>query len=243
MRRVLGFLVVVVLLFEVGAVVAAVVAADSAPEAARKRKPATRDPVVLVHGFDGSAASWRVMVSRLVDAGYPHDRVEAISYDSTISNVDVARQISDAIDTLRARTGARRVDIVSHSMGAISSRYYLERLRGTDAVDAWVSLGGVNEGTVWAYGCFLLRSCQEMVPNSPLLDDLNRDFPPIAKTRYGTWWSPCDIAIVPATNAQLVGATNTETPCIGHSDLKTDPNVFAQVLRFIDRETARRVTV
>lgn len=181
------------------------------------------------------------MVARLQAAGYPASRVEAITYDSTVSNVDVAQQIGDAIEALRARTGARKVDIVAHSMGAISSRYYLERLRGTDAVDAWVSLGGVNEGTIWAYGCFLLQSCQEMVPTSSLLAGLNRAFPPSGATRFGAWWSPCDTAIVPATNAQLPGAVNTETRCIGHSDLKTDATVFAQVLDFLDAGTRRRL--
>lgn len=210
----------------------AIPAAGSATRAS-KGAGARPDPVVLVHGFDGSADSWHVMLSRLVRAGYPEGRIEAITYDSTISNIDVAQQISDAIDALRGRTGARKVDIVSHSMGAISSRYYVERLRGADVVDAWVSLGGVNEGTIWAYGCIVLQSCQEMVPSSPLLADLNRDFPPAGATRFRTWWSPCDITIVPTSNAQLPGAFNTETPCIGHSDLKTDATVFAQVLRFL----------
>ena len=126
-------------------------------------------------------------------------------------------------------------------MGAISSRYYLERLGGTNAVDAWVSLAGVNEGTIWAYGCYVLTPCQEMVPTSSLLDDLNRDFPPSGATRFGAWWSPCDTTIVPNTNAELAGAVNTETKCLGHSDLKTDPTVFTQVLRFLQQRapTAR----
>ena len=131
------------------------------------------------------------------------------------------------------RTGAARVDIVSHSMGAISSRYYLERLGGTSAVDAWVSLAGVNEGTIWAYACFVLTQCREMVPSSSLLDDLNRTFPPAGATRYAAWWSPCDTTVVPSRNAELAGAVNTETRCIRHSALKTDATVFAQVLRFL----------
>ena len=122
-------------------------------------------------------------------------------------------------------------------MGAISSRYYLERLGGAAVVDAWVSLAGVNEGTIWAYGCFVLTPCQEMVPTSSLLDGLNRDFPPSGATRFGAWWSPCDTAIVPNENAELAGAVNTETKCLGHSDLKTDPTVFTQVLRFLQQRT------
>jgi len=206
-----------------------------AAAATRTRRSADApDPVLLVHGFDGSGASWKVMVQRLHDAGYPSDRVEAISYDRSVSNVDIAQQIRHAVDDIRARTGARHVDIVSHSMGAISSRYYLERLGGTSAVDAWVSLAGVNEGTIWAYACFFLTQCREMVPSSSLLDDLNRTFPPVGATRYATWWSPCDTTVVPSVNAELTGAVNNETKCIAHSALKTDATVFTQVLRFLE---------
>ena len=226
----------------IGLAVATPVGTGSATAATSARTQNPPDPVLLVHGFDGSSASWKVMVRRLHDAGYPAGRVDAISYDSSASNVDVGHQISRAVDALRARTGAERVDIVSHSMGAISSRYYLERLGGTNAVDAWVSLAGVNEGTIWAYGCYVLTPCQEMVPTSSLLGDLNRDFPPSGPTRYATWWSPCDTTIVPNANAELTGAVNNETTCLGHSDLKTDPTVFAQVLRFLaERRSSARV--
>ncbi len=217
------------------AVAAPVGVRGAAAAAAAKRKPKLPDPVLLVHGFDGSSASWKVMVQRLHDAGYPASRVDAISYDSSASNVDVAQQIGRAVDALRARTGAEHVDIVSHSMGAISSRYYLERLGGTNTVDAWVSLAGVNEGTIWAYGCYVLTPCREMVPTSSLLDNLNRHFPPSGPTRFATWWSPCDTTIVPNANAELTGAMNHETKCLGHSDLKTDLTVFSQVLRFIQQ--------
>jgi triacylglycerol lipase len=204
-----------------------------AAAARTRRTHVLPDPVLLVHGFDGSGTDWNVMVGRLREAGYPADRVEAISYGRSVSNVDIAQQINRAVDDLRTRTGAARVDIVSHSMGAISSRYFLERLGGTRTVDAWVSLAGVNEGTIWAYACFVLTQCREMVPSSSLLDDLNRAFPPTGATRYATWWSPCDTTVVPNVNAELAGAVNHETKCIGHSALKTDATVFAEVLRFL----------
>ena len=122
-------------------------------------------------------------------------------------------------------------------MGAISSRYYLERLGGTNAVDAWVSLAGVNEGTVWAYGCYVLTPCREMVPTSSVLGQLNSAFHPTGTTRYGAWWSPCDDAIIPRTNAELAGARNVETPCLGHSEVRDDPRVVAQVVRFLAQPT------
>jgi triacylglycerol lipase len=206
------------------------------------------DPVLLVHGFQGSGAGWHAFVAALLAHGYRASEIDAITYDSGASNVDIARRIAREAAGLRARTGAARIDIVSHSMGAISSRYYLERLGGAAHVDAWVSLAGVNEGTFWAYGCYALAPCREMVPSSPVLRQLNASTSPDGTspdgtsrdgtsrdgtTRFGAWWSPCDEAIVPHTNAELPGARNVETSCLAHSALKRDPVVVGQVLRFL----------
>jgi triacylglycerol lipase len=195
------------------------------------------DPVLLVHGFNGSSHGWHALIASLEARGYRASEIDAIDYGRDVSNIEVARQIEHEADALRARTGATRIDVVSHSMGAISSRYYLERLGGAAHVDAWVSLAGVNEGTVWAYGCYVLAPCREMVPTSSVLDELKADFHPLGTTRYGAWWSPCDEAIVPRTNAELSGARNVETPCLGHSAVRDDPHVLTQVVRFLRQPT------
>ena len=101
------------------------------PMAASARpRPAPRrpDPVLLVHGFQGSASGWHAMSAYLQARGYRSSEIDALDYDSDASNVDTAHRIAREVAALRARTGASRVDVVSHSMGAISSRYYLERL-------------------------------------------------------------------------------------------------------------------
>jgi triacylglycerol lipase len=49
------------------------------------------------------------------------------------------------------------------------------------------------------------------------------------------WWSPCDEVIVPVENARLPGARNVETACIGHTAMRSDPGVVAQVVDFLRR--------
>jgi triacylglycerol lipase len=216
--------VVVAGLLGVAAVPAAAARTDTSPR---------RDPVLLVHGFRGSSRGWIALVQALRADGYRASEIDAIDYDSDASNVDTAREIARAADTLMARTGADHVDVVSHSMGAISTRYWLERLGGAARVDAWVSLAGVNEGTVWAYGCYVLVACREMVPTSSVLEGLNDGFRARGPTRYAAWWSPCDDAIIPRRNAELPGAHNVETACLDHTAVRTDPRVLAQVVRFL----------
>jgi triacylglycerol lipase len=76
-----------------------------------------------------------------------------------------------------------------------------------------------------------------MVPTSSVLDRLNDHFTSSGSTRYGAWWSPCDDAIVPRVNAELPGAHNAETACLGHSAVKSNPVVLDQVLHFLARPT------
>lgn len=227
MRRSLLFPVVVVVL--VGSSLTLVGAAPAVAARAAVR----HDPVLLVHGFRGSSSGWHALEASLRAAGYRNSEIDAIDYASDASNVDVAREIAREADALRARTGASHIDVVSHSMGAISSRYWMDRLGGAAHVDAWVSLAGVNEGTVWAYGCYVLAPCREMVPTSSVLDGLQHDVRTTGTTRYGAWWSPCDDAIIPRTNAELPGAHNVETACLGHTAMRTDPRVLDQVVQFL----------
>jgi triacylglycerol lipase len=77
-----------------------------------------------------------------------------------------------------------------------------------------------------------------MSPSSSVLSGLNDGFRPTSSPRYGAWWSPCDEAIIPQANAELTGARNVETACLGHTAVRTDARVLAQVVRFLGAPSA-----
>ncbi|MFI8993053.1 esterase/lipase family protein [Streptomyces sp. NPDC053542] len=185
------------------------------------------NPVLFVHGYTGDASNWNTMAGRFRTDGWPSSYLDQWSYDWRQSNATTAQQLSTEVDRLLAATGAGKVDIVSHSMGGLSSRYYLKNLGGASKVDAWVSLGGPNHGTDSANTCFG-TSCTEMRIGSSFLADLNSGDETPGSPRYATWWSPCDTVINPDTSVSLSGAANTRTACIGHTDLLTDATVYAQ---------------
>jgi triacylglycerol lipase len=200
----------------------------------RASAQAAQDPILFVHGWNSSASAWNTMIDRFVAAGVPRSRMLAITYNSNQSNATIANQVRDAAASLRASTGAARVDIVTHSMGGLSSRYYLKNLGGTASVDEWVSLGGPNHGTNWAYFCYPFSAgCRDMIPGSSFLNSLNAGDETPGSVRYGTFWSSCDEVINPDSSVLLSGATNTGVGCLGHSALRTDAGVFNQVRTFI----------
>ncbi|KUN83647.1 lipase [Streptomyces bungoensis] len=193
----------------------------------------TSNPVLFVHGYTGAGSNWDTMASRFKTDGWPSSYLDQWSYDWRQSNATTAQQLSTEVDRLLAATGATKVDIVSHSMGGLSSRYYLKNLGGDSKVDAWVSLGGPNHGTDSANTCFD-TSCTEMRIGSSFLTALNSGDETPGTPRYATWWSPCDTVINPDSSVSLSGAANTQTSCLSHTGLLTDATVYAQTRNMIN---------
>jgi len=191
------------------------------------------DPILFVHGYTSDASAWNTMISRFQADGWESNRLFAYTFSSTKSNASIAQDVKARVDQIRATTGATKVDIITHSMGGLSSRYYLKNLGGQANVDDWVSLGGPNHGTTWAYGCFFFSPCNQMIPGSSFLNGLNSGDETPGAVNYGTWWSPCDELINPDTSVILSGASNTQTSCMGHSALRTDLTVYGQVREFV----------
>ncbi|MFL5381934.1 MAG: esterase/lipase family protein [Longimicrobiaceae bacterium] len=190
------------------------------------------DPILFVHGWQGSAAEWRPMMARFRRDGWGDRQLFAWSFDDRRSNAAIAASISTRVDQILAATGAARVDIVAYSMGSLSTRYYLKNLARPGRVDAWVSLGGPNHGTEAARLCFS-TACREMRPGSPFLAALNRGDETPGAARYATWGSPCDEAVQPAGTTALDGAENHQTRCLSHLQLLADSAVYREVRDFV----------
>ncbi|MFJ2745700.1 esterase/lipase family protein [Streptomyces sp. NPDC087440] len=198
------------------------------PAPASAAVPAQPDPVVFVHGWNSDGSTWQTMAGRFAADGRPADRLDAWTYDTTQSNAVTAAQLATEVQRVLDRTGATKVDIVAHSMGSLSSRYYLKNLEGAGKVDAWVSLAGPNHGTATAHWCGG-ASCVEMRPGSTFLAALNSGDETPGSVRYATWSSPCDYVINPQDSVTLAGAANHTTGCLDHSGLLADPKVYEEV--------------
>lgn len=188
-----------------------------------------REPIVFVHGWNSSGSTWNTMISRFQADGYTAAELNNWSYNTAQSNATTASQLRTRIDQVRAATGAAKVDVITHSMGGLSSRYYLKNLGGQTFVDDWVSLAGPNHGTRTANWCWWNTSCVEMRPGSTFLNNLNAGDETPGAVNYLTWWSSCDEVIDPPTSTILSGATNTQTACLSHSGVKDSATVYAQV--------------
>ncbi len=208
---------------------------------ARHPKPTTsHDPILFVHGWNASSTTWTTMVSRFKKDGWTNGELVNWSYNANQSNSITADLIRQKVDSILLVTGATHVDIITHSMGSLSARYYMQFLGGDGKVDALVTLGGPDHGTNTAFFCGS-TSCVEMRPNSSFLTNLNAGDETPGSPRYATWYSPCDEVIQPQSSSILNGSTVTQTACMNHSQLHEDAGVYQQVRDWVKTTTVLAV--
>lgn len=210
-----------VLVVMVGSIVIGTLPASAAPE---------RNPVVFVHGWIGADWNWTLYQSWFSDDGW--NQLYAWQYDWSQSNVDTAYQLRDKVNAVLAETGADQVDLVTHSMGGLSSRYYIKFLGGMWQVDDWVSIAGPNHGTNAAYGCWT-TSCYEMRYESDFLTKLNAGDETPGWVEYGTFRSWCDEIVNPDSSTIVDGAYNTTIGCWEHAAILADYGTYEEVRDFI----------
>jgi triacylglycerol lipase len=178
---------------------------------------ATVEPVLLVHGYRGSASSFETMKARFIADGRQAVAISLPSQDNIVNG----RAIRDFI-TAR---GWARVDIVGHSMGGLSSRYFAKSLSGTAKLDAYVSLGTPQYGI---YTACLLPSWYggQMCPSSSFISNLNSGDDTPGDTAYATLYSTGD-TYVPNSRSRLDGgACHIQVSGVSHSGLLTDASVY-----------------
>lgn len=116
---------------------------------------ASRLPVLFVHGHGMSAYSWDSAIDALRQQGYRDAELYAIDIVPNVqSNVTSATDdIAPAVEKLlREARGTEseapisKVNIVAHSMGAFSARWYASKI-APQRVNALITIAGANHGT------------------------------------------------------------------------------------------------
>lgn len=121
------------------------------------------NPILFVHGIEGTGAQFESQAMRFDSNGYPANWIDEVDYNSSRAVGDkseVDQQIDEAIAALKQRTGRSQVDVVAHSLGTSVMYDYLtngEKAAERKAnvghyinVDGQSSNPGVPTLAVWA---------------------------------------------------------------------------------------------
>ncbi|MFB6226711.1 MAG: hypothetical protein ABEH89_00100 [bacterium] len=67
----------------------------------------------------------------------------------------------------------KKVDIIAHSLGGLTARWYVEQTDGAQYVDDLITLAAPNQGGLVFYGLYMFPAGRAMVPSSSFLQTLN----------------------------------------------------------------------
>jgi triacylglycerol lipase len=197
-------------------------------------------PVIFVHGIDGSAADWDTVRARLVQDGWPEDLLFAQTFEdpSWGCNLDNAQTIAGWVDAVLAQTGADRVDLVAHSMGTLSSRYFVKNLGGTELVNTYATLGGMHHGLQSSCSPdFPFKPCvwDEICTTGELVTQLNEEPATPGELHWVSIYGTADTT-VPNWSSELDGAELVAIPGVEHAGpqgLQEDEATYAELARVL----------
>lgn len=146
--------------------------------------PATRPPIIFVHGNGDTAALWITTAWRFETEGWPADRLFAIDLPYPLARDEDARPqpgrsstaehmafLKAEVDRVRQATGSPQVVLIGNSRGGNAIRNYIRHGGGQHTVSHAI-LGGTPNHGVWAIPGF--REGNEFSGTGPFLSELNR---------------------------------------------------------------------
>src|SRR3954447_15273266 len=101
-----------------------------------------QNPILFVHGIEGSGSQFESQKMRFMSNGYPEKWVDELDYDSTRAVGDkseVDAQIDAKVAALKKATGKSKVDVIAHSLG--TSVMYDYMTNGSSAEERRASIG------------------------------------------------------------------------------------------------------
>jgi triacylglycerol lipase len=223
---------------------------DDGPSGASRPETDVRQdqpgPVLLVPGYGGGTSGLATLEQALEATGR-EVRIVSLPGNGDGDFAEQAQVLADAADELLESTGAGSVDVVGYSAGGVVARLWVQEHGGAQQARRIVTLGSPHHGTQLAALAQRLapdecpQACQQLVPGSDVLDELNEDETPDGPVFVAVWTTQ-DQTVTPPESGRLDGATNVELQgvCadarISHGDLPRDPLVVGLVLRQLSAE-------
>ena len=225
-------------------------------------------PVLFVHGNGDHAALWMTALWRMELNGVPRGRMSAINFTDPLaraddtkaepnksSTEDQRRELGEAVQELKRRTGATRVALVGNSRGGYSIRGFIRNGGGADVSHA-VLCGVPNHG-VYAWDAGLNN---EFNGQGPFLRGLNGGESEVtAGTAFLTLRSdgmdkyaqedgrfvgkPGTPTGVTAEGPALKGATNLVLGAVDHRETAYSPRAFREIYKFIAGREPDRIAI
>jgi pimeloyl-ACP methyl ester carboxylesterase len=225
-------------------------------------------PILFVHGNGDHAALWITAMWRMESNGVPRDRLFAINFTDPLaraddtkaepnksSTEDQRRELGEAVQELKRRTGAPRVALVGNSRGGYSIRGLIKNGGSADVSHA-VLCGVPNHGVYdWDAGLNnefngrgpFLRGLNEgeseVTPGTAFLTLRSDGMDKYAQADGRFVGKPGTPTGVTAEGPALKGATNLVLGAVDHRETAFSPRAFREIYKFIAGREPDRIAI
>jgi pimeloyl-ACP methyl ester carboxylesterase len=225
-------------------------------------------PVLFVHGSGDHAALWITAMWRMESNGVPRDRLFAINFTDPLaraddtkaepnksSTEDQRRELGEAVQELKRRTGAPRVALVGNSRGGYSIRGLIKN-GGSGDVSHAVLCGVPNHGVYdWdagqnnefnGRGPFLRglnEGESEVTPGTAFLTLRSDGMDKYAQADGRFVGKPGTPTGVTEEGPALKGATNLVLGAVDHRETAFSPRAFREIYKFIAGREPDRIAI
>lgn len=191
-------------------------------------------PVLLVHGIDDTGAIFEKLEPALRLAG--RERVHTIDLapnNGDVSLKELAAQVAQKAEAVCREAGADKLDLVGFSLGGMVSRYYVQRLGGSERVRRLVTIASPHGGTIAAYFRWNAGAA-DLRPGSPFLRELAESADALRRVEMTTIWTPFDMMIFPSWSSRVAGAKERILPVLAHPWMVRDDRACRAVVEALD---------
>src|SRR6266568_8871822 len=225
-------------------------------------------PILFVHGNGDHAALWIATWWRMESNGVPRDRMFAINFSDPLARTDDAvpqpnrsstadqrRELGEAINELKRRTGMSRVALVGNSRGGNSIRSYIKSGGRADVSHA-VLCGVPNHGVYdWddglgnefnGRGPFLRglnEGDSEVTPGTAFLTLRSDGIDKYAQADGRFVAKPGTPTGITAEGPALKGAANLVLGAVDHRETAFSPRAFREIYKFIAGREPSRIEI
>ncbi|GAC1640927.1 MAG: hypothetical protein NVS4B4_18670 [Bradyrhizobium sp.] len=225
-------------------------------------------PILFAHGNGDHAALWITTLWRMESNGVPRNRMSAINFTDPLarsddskpepkksSTGDQRRELGEAVQELKRRTGAARVALFGNSRGGYAIRNYV-RNGGSGDVSHAVLCGSPNHG-VFAWedspgnefngrGPFLRglnEGDSEVTPGTAFMTLRSDGLDKYAQEDGRLLGKPGTQTGITAEGPALKGATNLLLGAVDHRETAYHPRAFREIYKFIAGREPERIAI
>ncbi|MEA3464777.1 MAG: alpha/beta hydrolase [Thermodesulfobacteriota bacterium] len=181
--------------------------------------------IVLLHGLFQNRACCFWLQLRLALHGH---RVITLTMPPWKQVESLSEQLDQTISRLRQNKNIQRIDLISHSMGGIIARNYIQRRGGAANIRTCITLGTPHSGSKMSSLAFT-KLARTLIPNNTLLNQLNQKKWP-ENLPFTAIYSVTDNLVLPTDSGHCSKANNIIIPLCGHMLLLYHPAVFNHLL-------------